>query len=421
MYNENVASTIYKIEGPSREDIVDRLWKKYGSNYQIVSSKTILKGGFLGFGQKEVLEISYRLLNENNESKSSGIENNIQNEKKLSLTDAQAFMAAKNAILKNSDPQVASNVQVKQMMTKLKEDLIGEIEKLKNSNLNEEHLTIREIQKKLKLNEFTDSYISMITEKIRKEFSIEELDDFNKVQAQVVDWIGESINVAKPKTSRSPHVIVIVGPTGVGKTTTIAKMSANIIIKARDSGLPLPSVKLITIDTMRVGAEAQLKNYGEIMQISVDRAETADDVKALFNDYKARLDYLLIDTSGYSPNDFENIGKMRGVLEVPGLKPDVYLAITAGSKPNDIERILNNYEQFGYNSVIITKFDETTSFGNIISVLSEKNKSISWITDGQQVPHFIERANPIKFLINLQDFTVDRKHIEEKFNNTQED
>ena len=123
----------------------------------------------------------------------------------------------------------------------------------------------------------------------------------------------------------------------------------------------------------------------------------------------------MIDTSGYSPNDYENIGKMRTVLDVPGLQAEVYLAITASTKAKDLETILRNYEPFNFKSVIITKLDETSTYGNVLSVLSEKNKAISWVTDGQYVLHYIKRAHPIRFLRYLEGFHSDMAHLESKF------
>ena len=208
---------------------------------------------------------------------------------------------------------------------------------------------------------------------------------------------------------------MIVGPTGVGKTTTIAKMAANLILTAKRAGKPLPEIRMVTLDHTRVGAEEQLRRYGEMMNVEVDKAETPDDVKKIFEMYRKSLDALIIDTSGYSPNDYENIAKLRLLLNVDGLHPDVYLAFMAGTKARDLMTILNNYETFDYNSVIITKCDESSTYGNVISVLAEKNKKISYITDGQQAAKNFEKASVVKFLTRLNDFTIDRVHIDDMF------
>jgi flagellar biosynthesis protein FlhF len=407
MYSDKMGATQFEIEGSSLEDCKAKLYAEYGGDYQIVSQKTSLKGGFLGFGQHEIIKVGY-------------IRTPHAARTTPAADDKENFNRNRDDFLKQSGSAVTNTLQLAQLSKKLDQISQEMNEKLSTISeaaaVHEDHASIKKIQELLEANEFTPSYIKMISEKIRTEFSLEELDDFDKVQHAVIDWIGEQILIAKTPAYRPPHVIIVVGPTGVGKTTTIAKLAANLIIEANKKEVPVPAIKLITTDTMRMGATEQLKKYGEIMDVTVEKAERTDDVKALFNDYKSKLDYLFIDTSGYSPNDYENIGKMRATLDVPNLHADVYLAISASTKARDLEKIIQNYEPFNFRSIIITKCDETSCFGNVLSVLSEKKKEISWITDGQQVPRYIEQATPISFLTRLVDFTVDRKHIEEKFN-----
>ena len=192
-------------------------------------------------------------------------------------------------------------------------------------------------------------------------------------------------------------------------------MAANFILEARNKGVPTPVIRLITIDKTRVGAEVQLRKFGGIMNIQVDKAENAEDLNTLYQECKNSVDYILIDSSGYSPNDFENIGKMRAILNVPGINFETYLTVTASTKASDLLRIIQNYEVFNFSSVIITKCDETSTFGNVLSILAEKGKSISYITDGQKVPRNIRKASVIEFLKNLVDFKIDRTHIEDLF------
>ena len=103
------------------------------------------------------------------------------------------------------------------------------------------------------------------------------------------------------------------------------------------------------------------------------------------------------------------------MLDVRGLNPDVYLAVMASTKGRDLKKIMQNYEPFGYQSVIITKCDESDQYGNVISVLSERHKSVSYLTDGQNVSKTLSRASVVDFLIRLENFKIDRTHIEDKF------
>ncbi|MDY2844169.1 MAG: AAA family ATPase [Treponema sp.] len=393
-----------KIEGKSLEDCKAKLYNLYGTNYKITGQKQSLKGGFFGWGQKETVEVRY-----------------IPNPKPIS-SPSDAFQKSRDEILSNmtGNGSVTNVMQLSMIDKKLEETQKTLDEKMnlliQATKAADKPASIAEIEDILQKNEFTFEYINKITTRLRSELTMEQLGDSEFVQKTVFTWIGESIKITPNIPYKYPHVIILVGPTGVGKTTTIAKMAGTLIKEAKDKNQPKPAIKMITIDHTRVGAEEQLRRFGDILMIDVYKAESSDDVKKIFEEYKDKLDVLFIDTPGYSPNDSENIGKMRKVLEVKGIHPDVYLTFSAATKARDLMSIIRNYENCNYNSVIITKWDETSAIGNVISVLSKKEKSVSFITDGQQVPRKIENASVLRFLTFLDDFDkVDRAYIDEKF------
>ncbi|MBQ9206811.1 MAG: 50S ribosome-binding GTPase [Treponema sp.] len=432
MYNERFASTALKnsnsspsymtpqkygkaenevqiITGKTYEDCQRKLLEAHGHNYTILGKRPQFKPGFLGFGQKEYWEVKY----------SVGSVSQISQMPQVSPQDS--FQKNRDEILlsKASGATVTNTLQIANLDKKVEEFQKSMAKKLEEiaaaTNAGDKPLSIQKIEELLQENEFTFSYINKITTRLRSELSVEELEDFKFVQEKVVDWIGESIEIAPKEMHPYPHVIILVGPTGVGKTTTIAKLAGTMILEARNENRSEPKIRMITIDHTRVGAEEQLRRYGDLLGANVDKAESAEDVKTIFETYKDDLDILFIDTPGYSPNDSENIGKMRKMLTVKGIHPDVYLTFMASSKSRDINSIIQNFEPFNFSSVIITKWDETSAIGNVISVLAEKGKTVSYITDGQQVPRKIERASVLKFLLNLNDFEINREHIDEKF------
>lgn len=395
--NEPVQTLVVK----NMEEAKAKLYSLYKTDYEIKNVRVKLKGGFLGFGQHEMLEVSFV----NKKRNPSGISQTPQN-----------FMKNKEDLLKNvgvTNPAIpVFNNQFLDLNKKL--DELTKIVEKSSSGSNDVHPSILKIQDMLSRNEFTFQYIQDITNKIKSTFPLEQLDDFDLVEKRVIDWIGESINIAPDKVFRSPHVVIIVGPTGVGKTTTLVKLAAQFVMKAQKENRKV-ELCFITTDTMRVGAFEQLERFGKIFDLDVKKAENASDVQKIFEDVKNHVDAVFIDTSGYSPNDSTHIGSMKATLDVPGMNPDVYLAVTASTKSRDLQNIMRNYEPFGYKSVIITKCDESQQFGNVISVLWEKNKSVSYVTTGQKAAGCIDRANEINFLIRLEDFKVDRIHIEDKF------
>ncbi len=371
------------------------LYEKFGHSYNIVKTKRSLKGGFFGLGQKEYLDVYYQVQSEED-----------------------TFAKNREEILKKTPTSTLESVLIKSELDQLDSKMNELLQKMNDSSnaSSETHKSISKIEELLDSNEFSLKYINYIKDKIKKSFSLEELEDFDIVQRKVVDWIGESINIAQEQVFRKPYVGIIVGPTGVGKTTTLVKLAVQYILKNKEQGRKV-DICFITIDSMRVGAFEQLARFGDLLNITVKKAEKAEDVKFIYEEVKSAVDAIFIDTSGYSPNDAEHLGAMKMTLSVQGMNPDVYLAVCASTKARDIENIMRNYEPFGYKSVIITKCDESEQYGNIISVLFDSHKSVSYITNGQQIAQgkCIKRAEVVDFLVRLEDFQVDRIHIEDKF------
>lgn len=408
MYNGEQDVPVQKISAATLAECKEKLFKMFGREYTIRGKRQILHGGFLGFGQKEWVEVSYTV--------SSGGEIPQQTAVPQQKNTDEEIAAFK----KNRDDFLKAAAVSSQMTTldskfsELQNVLTKQIQNITVSPA-DKHPTIKKIEELLADNEFTYSYISDIAGKIKSVFSLEALDDFKTVERKVVDWIGESISILPERAVRPPHVVVIVGPTGVGKTTTITKFAVKMVMDAKKAHQALPELCIVTIDSMRVGAYEQISKYGDIIGTQVQKAETVDDMRKIYEEKKDSVDAIFIDTSGYSPNDSVHIGEMKTLLQIEGLNPDVYLSVSASTKARDLENIMENYEPFHYNSVIVTKCDESHQYGNIISVLHEKHKNLSYITDGQYVTRNLRHADVIDFLINLSGFDVDRVHIEDVF------
>ena len=408
---------VKEITGRTLEECKMKLRREYGEDWELINQRTEFKpGGFLNLSTREYIVVKYitgRRKAIMNETDAYNISTGAK------LNEQQELEKNRKAIVQQNMDKL-QNIQIQQIaqmaekLDELSEQLKTVNNKVDSNQSVETHETISKISEILAENEFSYAYIKMIEEKIRSKFSLEQLDDYKLVQRQVVDWIGESIQISKEKVFRPPHVVVIVGPTGIGKTTTIAKLASRLILEARKNDLPDPEICLITIDTMRVSAQEQLEVFANILGKNVLKAESADDLRDLYDEYKEHVDYIFIDTSGYSPNDATKISNMKTILDTK-MNADVYLAVAASTKTSDLHNIFRNYEPFAYDSVIITKFDETQQIGNVISVLWEKHKSISYITDGQHVPRNIQKADVIEILKNLSGFDIDRIHIENEF------
>ncbi len=399
-----------EVYGPNKQDCYKTLNKKYGKeNYSVENAFVEDRPyGFLRLRKRPQNVIKYKL-------KIMDSVSDLENTaflQKVTETEEERLAKNREEILRNQQ-NILINSQLSQMSNAL-EQMTKKFDNL-SANAQDKHPTIKKIEELLELNEFSFSYITYIEEKIRNEFSLDQLDDFNLIERRVIDWIGDSIVIAKEQVYRPPHIFIIVGPTGVGKTTTLIKLAVQFVKKfATEQNGAKPNICFITTDTMRVGAKEQLDRWGDRMEKKVYKAEKTEDLKTLYEENK-NCDAIFVDTSGFSPNDATHIAKMKLLIDIPGIKPDIYLALTASTKARDLQNIIQNYEPFGYKSIIVTKCDESSQFGNVISVLNDKHKSISYITNGQIASRDLAQANVIDFLIRLEGFKVDRVHIEDKF------
>lgn len=417
-FNED---NVQVIEAKNEEEAIRRLNNKYNTDYIIVNKRTVPEAKFFGLFTEDKVQVSYVV--KNNDTPRKQLAESVSTPS-INQNELNAFLKNKRDFLQKQsfkeDPKMVSQIDDISKSIKELKDQLSLATKAGGVPAADEHPTIKKIKELLADNEFTYNYIEEIAKKIRDTFAISELDDEKKVQRAVIDWIGEWITVAKERVYRKPHVVIIVGPTGVGKTTTLVKMATVFLVTQSKKGKEAKFC-FITTDIMRVGAMEQLAKMGELLEKSVVKAQNNDDVKALFNEYKDKVDTIFIDTAGYGPNDVEHIASMKKILSVKGLHSDIYLAVSASTKAKDLHNIMQNYEPFGYQSVIITKCDESQQFGNVLSVLHERRKDISFITYGQKITKTITRANVAEILKKLEGFNVDEKHIDGTFGVLDED
>lgn len=186
----------------------------------------------------------------------------------------------------------------------------------------------------------------------------------------------------------APRIIALVGPTGVGKTTTTAKLAAMYALNRGNK------VALITMDIFRVGAVEQLKTYTKIMGIPLEVASTPKELERAVERH-SDCDLILIDTAGRSHKDADKLEEMKGFLETT-IQADIYLCLSATTKDRELEVILNRFSIFPISKVVFTKLDECESVGCIVNLLLKANLQIAYFTTGQRVPEDIEVATSEK-------------------------
>ena len=228
----------------------------------------------------------------------------------------------------------------------------------------------------------------LITE-LRMNLTGEELADRELVRIQLAGLIADRIHRAPeptPTDRAGTRVIALIGPTGVGKTTTIAKLAAN--MKLKDN----LSVGLITIDTYRIAAVDQLRTYAEIIELPLHTVLTPEEMHRAI--YAMRdMDFVLIDTVGRSQNDRLRLNRLRSFLTAADAD-EVHLVVAATANRRCASNVLTQFCPLGANRIIVTKLDEAEAYGMVLNVAEACKLPLSYVSAGQEVPDDLDRANP---------------------------
>jgi flagellar biosynthesis protein FlhF len=214
--------------------------------------------------------------------------------------------------------------------------------------------------------------------------TIDKTDDFENTCRSLENKITSSIPVADGTKRRG--VIAVVGPTGVGKTTTLAKLAARYSVRER------LRVGLISADTYRIAAADQLKTYAKIMGLPIKVVSEKGEFKEALRRF-SDIDVVMVDTPGKSRKDQGYIEELRDFLSVGvPVETNLLLSLTA-SRENMLEAA-SRFDMLDYDNIIFTKVDEATGLGSMYDVIDEVGRPVSYLTVGQNVPNDIEDANP---------------------------
>jgi flagellar biosynthesis protein FlhF len=224
-------------------------------------------------------------------------------------------------------------------------------------------------------------------DRIRTERDADELVDAMLVKARVARLLEDEIKVTGPIATEADkcRVVALVGPTGVGKTTTIAKLAANYRLREKRR------VGLVTVDTYRVAAVEQLRTYADIIDLPMEVVATPREMReatARMN----HLDLVLMDTAGRSPRDEVRIQELKSML-AEAEPDDVHLVLSGTAGAKSLAATAERFADVGTTAVLLTKLDEATSLGHLVSLIRACRLPVSYLTDGQNVPDDIQVAD----------------------------
>lgn len=356
-----------------------------GKDAMVMNIKTISPRGIYKLFRKKIVEIT-AVIDDNNISKDEHFyegyqeKNNVVKKNIGSSNDSSTIINETSAIEQRlNDLQILLESQMEFNKKELKEE--------KKETIKKQNEYIQLIYNQLLNNEVDSKYANQIVTEI--EDSINQDATVDKVIAAIYQKIV--LKLGQPKTiefiENAPKVVFFIGPTGVGKTTTIAKIASTLKINQK------AKIALLTSDTYRIAAVEQLRIYANILNIPLKVVYTEEEIKQAqkeFYDY----DVILVDTAGRSHKNKEQNRDLKVLLNsVSEDDKEIYLVLSATTKNIDLERIVEAYSDIDNFNLIFTKLDETINVGNILNVKLATNASLSYATWGQNVPDDIGKID----------------------------
>lgn len=374
-----------------------------GNNAMILSSKKIKQRGFLGIFstfQLEVVAAVNDLEPTKTPQKSTEKAKEEMPARKGKTADALPFPAASPvptpaSSLGLSERKMAGSHPEKQPVAAANPDVLREVKELREVlakfvHQNDEVLpdSVRRVRAELLENDVSPDLVeTLILKALQEKSEINSLgeQEFRHILTNLIEKeINDSFHPFS--LAAESQVVAFVGPTGVGKTTTIAKIAAIEILKNKRK------VGFITTDTFRIAAVEQLKIYANILQVPVEVVFSSDEIEQALAKLQDR-DLILIDTAGRNYGSVDLVEELNGFLQAS--KPDeTCLVLSLTTKTSDLEKIVGNFEDVTIDKFIFTKLDETNSYGAIYNLIHRFRKPLAYVTHGQNVPDDIETATP---------------------------
>jgi flagellar biosynthesis protein FlhF len=233
----------------------------------------------------------------------------------------------------------------------------------------------------------TEQLASEVVECVSRSFAPGEPPAAEGLRERITASLAEHVKTSGPLDipAGTRRVVAMVGPTGVGKTTTIAKLAANFKVRARRD------VALVTIDTYRIAAVQQLQTIADIIKVPLRTVLTVGDLKQTMDDLR-NYELVLIDTAGRSQRDELKMNDLEAFLRTAA--PDeIHLVVSAAGSMGNMLEVVERFRSAGPNRLLMTKVDEAEALGRLVSLSSRTNIPVSYFTTGQDIPDDIEVAS----------------------------
>ena len=398
---------IKKFTGKTEAEAAEAAKKELGNGLVIMNVREVKKKGLFSFLSPKQIEVTAALeeespqrqqgssrlvtLQEAGTGKNVSIRNSTENiERKLDSLQTLLESQLNNRNSDDGEKEKTSEIQKEKMDAEEQQGVEKQAQNEDEQNPEQDKF-IRLLYNKMLDNEMDEKYVNSILEDASKTKKADLPFDYllaNIYQKMVLKF-GKSEGITPAENG--PGIVWFIGPTGVGKTTTIAKLAGRYCVEEKKK------VALLTADTYRIAAAEQLRTYANILETPFRVIYTPEELQAAIDDYWD-CDYIFIDTAGRSHQNAEQLEKMKEM--VAGLKrPEkyqVFLVLSATTKYRDLQKIADCYGKIADYELIFTKLDETEAVGNLLNMKLYTGAQIAYVTCGQNVPDDMEMFNPQK-------------------------
>ena len=405
-----ISMIIKKFTGKTEAEATEAAKKELGSNLVIMNVREVKKKGLFAFLLPKQIEVTAALEEEapartqygsilrtaadkeiRTEQQNLSAKNSTENiEKKLDSLQTLLESQLNNRQSEKEESAKTQDVPDAEGKEDKPQDMAAAEKKEEEKNPEQDKF-IRLLYNKMLDNEMDEKYVNSILEDASKTKKADLPFDYllaNIYQKMVLKF-GKSEGITP--SEKGPRIVLFIGPTGVGKTTTIAKLAGRYCVEEKKK------VALLTADTYRIAAAEQLRTYANILETPFRIIYTPEELQAAVEDYWD-CDYIFIDTAGRSHQNTDQLEKMKEM--VAALKrPEsyqVFLVLSATTKYRDLQKIADCYGKIADFELIFTKLDETEAVGNLLNMKLYTDAPIAYVTCGQNVPDDMEVFNPQK-------------------------
>lgn len=358
------------------QEAMIKIRSELGRDAVILNTRKIKKTGIKGFFSKPLVEVVAAIDDVKSEKEELKIETPVLKTLALPVVDETK---------RSEDKEIK---ELKEQMESIKEMLNHVVSKMQESPMQTQE-DVHEYYKILKHHEISEELSKKIIDVVSRQLSISDENEIAVKSAMKIiikDLLGIPYTIGKEEGKQK--IFFFVGPTGVGKTTTLAKLAARLsLVDNRNVGL-------ITADTYRIAAVEQLRTYSEILGVPLSVIYEPDELKEALNAYKDK-DFILIDTAGRSHKSADLEADLSKLIEKVET-PEIFLVISLTTGYKDIISMMDSYKFLDDFKLIFTKLDEASTVGNILNVKVSSGKPLSYFTIGQSVPDDIEIADADK-------------------------